>query len=85
MVFVFLKCGYIVRPVRNLYVLNPDGTPIDSYCGVNSALYKGDGTDAMMKWSKGAISVLPEVPFRLRISMEKAEIYALEFVENKRK
>ena len=66
-------------------VLNADGTPIESYCGANAALYKGDGTDAMIKWSKGTMSVLPEVPFRLRISMEKAEIYALEFVETKRK
>lgn len=61
-------------------ILNSDGTPIDAYCGANAAIYKGDGTDVLIKWSKGTVSGLPDVPFRLKISMNKAEIYSLNFV-----
>ncbi|MFA6570628.1 MAG: hypothetical protein WCT77_05265 [Bacteroidota bacterium] len=64
-------------------VLNADGTPIGAYCGKNAAVFKGDGTDVLIKWGKGSISSLPDMPFRLRMSMKKAEIYSLNFVKNK--
>ena len=63
-------------------VLSTDGKAIDAYCGENAAVYTGDSTAAALQWSKGRITALPESPFRLRLTMNHAELYSLNFVSS---
>jgi hypothetical protein len=63
-------------------VLSTDGKAIDAYCGESAAVYTGDSTAAALQWSKGRISTLPESPFRLRLTMNHAELYSLNFVSS---
>lgn len=65
-------------------VLSPDNKELPDYSGNNAAILTSDRTAAELSWKQGALKQLPSVPFRLRISLEKATLYTLDFVNNKR-
>ncbi|QHI68389.1 hypothetical protein [Tichowtungia aerotolerans] len=60
-------------------VLDSDGNEIEEYSGRNAAVFKGDDVNASLAWSNGIIRELPVGPFKLRITLEKAEVFALTF------
>lgn len=60
-------------------VTDADGKALAAYSGDNAATFSGDSTDGELKWSDGKIVMLPESPFRIRLSLEKAQLYSLDF------
>jgi hypothetical protein len=60
-------------------VLDPDGNPLPAYSGRNAAVFKGDAVGQVLAWSNGDIQQLPSELFKLKITLEKSEIFALEF------
>lgn len=60
-------------------VLDSHGNDLEKYSGRNAAVFKGDRTDKALVWSGGTVKALPNEPFKLRITLEKAEIFTLEF------
>jgi hypothetical protein len=65
-------------------VLSEDNTEIPMYSGENAAILTEDNTAAELKWNHGKLERLPEGSFRLRISLEKAALYTLDFINSKR-
>lgn len=60
-------------------VLDSAGNELEEYSGRNAAVFKGDDVSASLSWSDGRISELPSGLFKLRVTLEKAEIFALKF------
>ncbi len=60
-------------------VLDQYGNELEEYCGRKAAVFKGDEPDAPLSWSGGSVTQLPSEPFKLRISLEKSEIFTLKF------
>jgi len=60
-------------------VLGADGTDIPAYCGVDSATFAGDSTDRLVSWRNGKLTRLPETPVRIRLGLQNAEVFALQF------
>ena len=66
-------------------VLSADDKELDAYCGNNAAAFSGDATAAGLRWNQDKISVLPDTPFRLRLTITNAELYSLAFTASHRK
>ncbi len=62
-------------------VLDQYGNALEGYSKTNAAIFQGDQIGAPLTWSKGNISELPAHLFKLRITLEKSEIFTLEFIE----
>jgi hypothetical protein len=60
-------------------VLDEYGNDLPEYCRRNAAVFKGDRVDAELSWSNGAVRALPSEAFKLRIKLEKSEIFTLRF------
>jgi len=60
-------------------VLDEEGNYLSDYSGRNAARFSGDKIARKLTWSQGKITRLPDNPFSLLITLEKAEIYALQF------
>ena len=60
-------------------VLDQNGNYLSDYSGLNAARFSGDDISAELTWLRGQISHLPDNPFVLLITLEKAEIYTLQF------
>ena len=60
-------------------VLDEHGNFLDNYSGPNAARFSGDNVSAELRWSQGQVSRLPDSTFRLLITLEKAELYTLQF------
>lgn len=60
-------------------VLDESGQPLAAYSGQNAALFTGDSTDAPLAWQGGTLRQLPARPLRLRIAVERAELFALNW------
>ncbi|QHI68388.1 hypothetical protein [Tichowtungia aerotolerans] len=60
-------------------VLDTYGNELAEYCGQNAAVFKGDDVYAPLSWSNGGVMNLPSAPVKLRISLEKAELFTLKF------
>jgi hypothetical protein len=60
-------------------VLDEHGNFLDNYSGPNAARFSGDNVSAELTWSQERVLRLPTNPFRLLITLEKAEIYSLQF------
>lgn len=60
-------------------VLDQYGNELTGYSGRNAAVFKGDNVNVSLIWSDGRIKELPSEPFKLRITLEKTEIFALKF------
>lgn len=65
-------------------VLSADGKKLPLYSGGNAAVLDMDATAAKVKWNQGKISKLPSEPFKLEISLDKATLYTLDFINNNR-
>lgn len=66
--------GYV-----QIEVLDSNEAELPAYCGQNAARFAGDSVEAQLNWSNGNVNELPDVPFKLRIKMQDAEIYALNW------
>ena len=60
-------------------VLDEHGNFISDYSGPNAARFTGDSTSAELLWSRGKVSSLSDGPFQLLITLEKADLYTLQF------
>jgi len=60
-------------------VLDKDSNFLSNYSRINAARFTGDDVSAELTWSQGQVSRLPNSPFRLLITLEKAELYTLQF------
>lgn len=60
-------------------VLSADGEPLAPYCGDNAAVFTGDATAARLSWSRGEIEELPGAPIRLRIAIDRADLFSLNW------
>ncbi len=60
-------------------VLDEAGNHLKQYSGVNAAVFVGDDIDKKLNWSDGKVIKLPSVPFKLKMTLEKAEMYTLRF------
>lgn len=60
-------------------VLDEHGNFLDNYSGPNAARFSGDNVSAELTWSQERVLRLPTNPFRLLITLEKAELYTLQF------
>lgn len=60
-------------------VLDPYGNDLPAYCRRNAAVFTGDQIDGELSWSNGTVQTLPKGPFKLRITLEKSEIFTLQF------
>jgi len=58
-------------------VLDAGGGDMPGYCGANAARFEGDSTRADVAWQDGGLRKLPDGVFRLRITLQKADLYAL--------
>jgi len=60
-------------------LLDEAGRPLPNYCGGNAATFRGDATRYPLSWQGGAVTALPAGVFRLRLTLEKADCFALTF------
>lgn len=60
-------------------VLDQHGNDLKDYCNRNAAVFTGDKVDSPLVWSAGSVNKLPSEPFKLRITLEKSEIFTLKF------
>ena len=65
-------------------VLSADNQKLPMYSGKNAAIMTSDSTAADLLWSNGKVKKLPNVPFRLKMSMDNATLYTMNFVNNER-
>ncbi|MBN2295113.1 MAG: hypothetical protein JXM70_21975 [Pirellulales bacterium] len=60
-------------------VFDEHGNFLSDYSGPNAARFTGDSTSAELSWSQGKVTRLPVDAFRLFITLEKSELYTLQF------
>jgi len=60
-------------------ILDEHGNFLGDYSGPNAARFVGDNVYAELTWSQGRVLHLPDSSFRLLITLEKAELYTLQF------
>ncbi len=60
-------------------VLDPYGNELEAYSKSNAAFFKGDNVDGALVWSGGLVTELPGGSFKLRITLEKAEVFTMGF------
>ena len=60
-------------------LLDPNGNELPAYSRRNAASFTGDDVDAPLSWSGGSLRTLPNTPFKLRITLEKSELFTLDF------
>jgi len=60
-------------------VLDEHGNFLKDYSGPNAARFVGDSISSKLIWSHGKVFKLPDKAFRLLITLEKAELYAMQF------
>ena len=60
-------------------VLDQYGNELEAYSKRNAAFFKGDEVDGALAWSDGLVTELPNGSFKLRIMLEKAEVFTLKF------
>ncbi len=60
-------------------VLDAAGAPVPAYCGDNAAVFRGDDTGAALVWNGGKVTSLPDGPIRLRIALDRADLFALSW------
>ena len=60
-------------------LLDAAGQPLPAYCGENAARFQGDKTRQELTWKGGALKTLPKTGFRLRLTLHKADCFALYF------
>ena len=60
-------------------VLDASDTPLPAYAGDQAAVFTGDATEGRLTWSGGTLAKLPDQPLRLRITLDRAELFALNF------
>lgn len=58
-------------------VLDAAGGDIAAYCSTNAATFTGDSVKAELSWSNGNVTKLPASPFKLRITIQNADLYSL--------
>lgn len=63
----------------SIEVLDACGNELPEYCRRNAAVFTGNQTDALLSWSNGAVRELPSEQVKLRITLEKSEIFTLDF------
>jgi hypothetical protein len=59
-------------------VLDADGKPLPDYSGIKAARFTGNAIDARLTWGSSA-TALPAGPLRLRLTLDRADLYALNF------
>ncbi len=60
-------------------VLDAEGGELAAYCGTNAAMFTGDSVKAELSWSYGSITELPASPLKLRITIQNADLYSLQW------
>lgn len=60
-------------------VLDPAGRELPPYCRGNAAVFKGDSVSHRLKWAHGQHPNMPNGPVRLRITICRADLFALEW------
>jgi len=60
-------------------VLDERGEKLPQYSGDNAAVFTGDSVEHPLSWSEGKMTALPSEPFKLLVTLQDADIYALEF------
>ena len=60
-----------------LEVLHPDGSEWEGYCGKSAAVFTGDSVRENVAWDGGSCTQLPEGVFCLRVTFNRADLYAL--------
>lgn len=60
-------------------VLDADERPLFDFSGKNAAAFSGDSVNAGIQWKNGAQATLPRQPVRLRILLDRAELFALHW------
>ena len=60
-------------------LLDAAGQPLPDYSGANAARFAGDATRATLTWKDGGLKALPRAVFRLRLTLQKADCFALYF------
>ena len=84
------ECNLLVNAQINnggqvkLEILTPDYQAVPQYSGTNAAVITKDDTAAKVFWNQGKTHLLPNHPFRLKISLSKATLYTLDFVNDKK-
>ncbi len=53
------------------------GNPVPLYSGANAAVFNGDDTDAALSWQKGRLTAVPELPFKIKVTIVKGEIFTM--------
>lgn len=60
-------------------VLDETGNPLPAYSAAKAAVFTGDAINGKLTWADGSVTALPDQPFRLRLTLEQADLYALNF------
>ena len=60
-------------------LLDAGGKPLQDYCGINAARFRGDQTHQSLTWHGGRIRTLPSSAFRIRLTLHDADCFALYF------
>jgi hypothetical protein len=60
-------------------VLDAKGNDFVGYAGDNAASFQGDSIASPLVWSGGRLRNLPDEPVRLRLTLDRADLYALNF------
>ena len=58
-------------------LLDAEGIPVEGYAGKRAAVFEGDEANHRLAWGSARNTVLPTHPVRLRITMRKADVFAL--------
>ena len=60
-------------------ILDVHGNPLPGYSGPNAAAFHGDALGERLIWNQDGDGRLPTGPIRLRITLNNAELFTLEF------
>lgn len=60
-------------------VLDETGNPLPGYSGAKAAVFSGDAINGKLAWADGTVTTLPKQSIRLRLTLEQADLYALNF------
>ncbi len=62
-------------------VLNADGYRVRGFSKDDAVAIKGDDLDHPVAWNEKSVADLPDGKYKLRLHLEKSEVFALSFVK----
>lgn len=60
-------------------LLDAASRPLPDFSGANAATFTGDSVNTSLSWKHGTLAKLPRQPLRLRIALDKADLFALHW------